>query len=246
MCHYLCYSKMTIIGTTKKDNQRKDPRTASSVQPTKKKSTKGKPVTKLATAAKDADKMAHDEELEKKKKKREESKQKREDGERKRKAQLIQARENVQYFSGIPTLPSSFSPPKSPLYSNSSPKQLLVPLLSQPDSPEIQHLPSIQENSQLSLHPKMTKLSYHSSPKTPWHDFDVQISSDECSDVDDLMEQDHIAVRKSCSKCLTLEAKVAVLKKKLKKAKTQLQERECGVYIQIVVNETLMDIVKHM
>ncbi|KAJ7386890.1 hypothetical protein OS493_006924 [Desmophyllum pertusum] len=81
-------------GTNKKDNQRKEPKTSSSVQPTKKKSVKDKPVTK-ATAAKDAhDKKAHDEELEGKKKKREENKQKREDVERKRKAELEQAKEN--------------------------------------------------------------------------------------------------------------------------------------------------------
>lgn len=63
------------IGTTKKDNQWKEPKTPSSLQPKKKKCTKSKPVTKLATAARDADKMARDEELEKKKKKREENKQ---------------------------------------------------------------------------------------------------------------------------------------------------------------------------
>lgn len=147
----------------------------------------------------------------------------------------------MQYFSGIPTLPSSFSPPKSPLYSNSSPKQL--PSLSHPDSPLIQHLPLFQENSQLSLHPKMTKLPYHSPPKKPWHNyFDVQSlsSSSECSNVDDLMEKDDSAVHKSCSKCLTLdknvkdlEVKVTLLKRKLKEAKTQLQERECGAYTNI-------------
>lgn len=52
-----------MIGTTKKDNQRKELQTASSLQPTKKKSTKGKPVTKLVTTARVADEM---EEVEKK------------------------------------------------------------------------------------------------------------------------------------------------------------------------------------
>lgn len=236
------------IGTNKKDNQRKEPKTSSSVQPTKKKSAKDKPVTK-ATAAKDAhDKKAHDEELEGKKKKREENKQKREDEERKRKAELEQAKENVQYFVGIPTLPSSFSPPKSPLVSNSTPKK--SPLLSDQSSPLIHHLPPIQ-----SLDLKKTKPPYHSSPKKPRHDFDEESLSSygELSDDDDeRKEHDDISADQSCSKCPTLEKnveslerKVMILKRKLMETKNKWQDKECGAYT-LLVNEMMINTVHYM
>ncbi len=145
-----------------------------------------------------------------KRKKREENKLKRLEMERKRKAELEQAKQNVKYFAS--------EKPPLPTLAYASPKNQLLQLQRPLPSP-----------------PKISRSLVTSSLGTFSSGED---SDDEVHEVlDDTMTT---PVHRKCPQCatlkqhvVTLEEKVLTLKQNLKEAKKKLQDKESGMYIQV-------------